>query len=121
MSRKLQKNQTTQPYYSGNSASASGGSATITNSTGSSISSSSSNGSSSTGETKETQYPRTPHLPFSPGGTNDDVRLSSVTHFKDQNVVITEKLDGGNCMILNGKFFKFLTLGTTAPAVFAEN
>lgn len=58
------------------------------------------------GETKTTsaaatatQYPRTPHLPFSPGGTSDDVRLlsGSSPFYQKGCLVITEKLDGGNC------------------------
>lgn len=45
------------------------------------------------------KYPRTPHLPWSPGGTNDDRRLSSVDHLLGRELVVTEKLDGSNlCM-----------------------
>ena len=43
-----------------------------------------------------TKYPRTPHLPWSPGGTNDDRRLTSVEHLLDKPLVITEKMDGSN-------------------------
>lgn len=42
------------------------------------------------------KYPRTWHVPDSPGGTNDDKRLSSLIHFENKRVVITEKMDGEN-------------------------
>jgi hypothetical protein len=67
-------------------------------------------------------YPSTPHLPFSPqvhtcSGFRivliacclrqvnaDDIKLSSAAsaHFANQQVVITEKLDGGNCCLYAG-------------------
>ena len=40
------------------------------------------------------RYPRTPHLPFSPGGTEDDERLSSIAHLINVEIVILEKMDG---------------------------
>lgn len=46
--------------------------------------------------TKKWKYPRTPHLPWSPGATNDDVRLTNIKIFENKLVVITEKLDGEN-------------------------
>ncbi len=42
------------------------------------------------------KYPRTPHLPWSEGRSQDDRALSSVSHFKGREVVVTEKLDGEN-------------------------
>lgn len=42
------------------------------------------------------KYPRTPHLPYSPGGTSDDRRISSVKSFLGTPVVLTEKMDGSN-------------------------
>lgn len=42
------------------------------------------------------KYPRTYHLPFSPGGTSDDKRLSSDSHFLGKEIIITEKRDGEN-------------------------
>ena len=36
------------------------------------------------------------HLPWSPGATEDDVRLSDVTNFHGKEVVVTEKMDGEN-------------------------
>lgn len=44
--------------------------------------------------TWQVKYPRTHHLPWSPGTTDDDRVLSSVTQFRDQEVVVTEKMDG---------------------------
>jgi hypothetical protein len=45
------------------------------------------------------KYPRTPHLPTSPGATDDDVRVGSVSVFDGLEVVVTEKLDGENTTI----------------------
>lgn len=42
------------------------------------------------------KYPRTPHLPFSPGAEKDDVLLLDVKGFENQEVVVTEKMDGEN-------------------------
>jgi len=44
-------------------------------------------------------YPKTPHLPFSPGINPDDTRTSDCQKILSREVVITEKLDGGNCCI----------------------
>ena len=51
------------------------------------------------------KYPRTPHLPYSPGATKDDKRLQSVTHFLNQHVVLTEKMDGSNVCLERGAVF----------------
>lgn len=42
------------------------------------------------------KYNRTFHLPWSPGGTNDDKRATSVERLIGQPIVITEKMDGSN-------------------------
>lgn len=42
------------------------------------------------------KYPRTPHLPFSPGAEKDDVLLLDTKGFENQEVVVTEKMDGEN-------------------------
>lgn len=42
------------------------------------------------------KYPRTMHLPWSRGYTDDDKILRNTDHFKGQEVVITEKMDGEN-------------------------
>jgi len=42
------------------------------------------------------KYNRTFHLPWSPGGTNDDKRATSVERLVGQPIVITEKMDGSN-------------------------
>lgn len=44
---------------------------------------------------KWVKYPRTPHLPWS-SGTSDDRILSSIAHFENQELVVTEKMDGEN-------------------------
>lgn len=51
------------------------------------------------------KYPRSLHLPFSPGGTNDDKRVSSVAHFLDQDLVLTEKMDGSNVCLEHSAVF----------------
>ncbi len=45
------------------------------------------------------KYPRTPHLPWSEGATSDDKVLKSINHFVNQEVIVTEKLDGENTSI----------------------
>ena len=42
--------------------------------------------------------PRTYHLPYSPRATKDDKKLKDnwLDYFKNQEIVITEKLDGEN-------------------------
>jgi hypothetical protein len=51
------------------------------------------------------RYPSTPHLPFSPQVNEDDIRIdaSQSSVFVGAPIVITEKLDGGNCCICDGK------------------
>jgi hypothetical protein len=45
-----------------------------------------------------TKYPSTPHLPFSPGMQRDDTRISSLNSLEGREVIITEKMDGENCL-----------------------
>jgi hypothetical protein len=40
------------------------------------------------------KYPRTPHLPWSPGATDDDIRVLNTAHLAGKNVVVTIKRDG---------------------------
>ena len=42
------------------------------------------------------KYPRTPHLPWSPGSTEDDIRNTTLSSFRDHEIVVTEKMDGEN-------------------------
>ena len=58
-------------------------------------------------ETKVNKYPRTPHFPFSPGISEDDVILPSTSTLPcfNQEAVLTEKLDGGNCSIFRRKVY----------------
>jgi len=51
------------------------------------------------------KYPRTPHLPFSPEIHKDDRVTTALDNFIGKYVVITEKLDGSNCCIYNGKVY----------------
>jgi len=41
------------------------------------------------------KYPRTLHLPWSPGSTDDDLFLEDIP-FKENEVIVTEKMDGEN-------------------------
>merc|ERR1719210_270030 len=50
-------------------------------------------------------YPSTPHLPFSPGVNPDDVQLSDCSSIIHDEVIVTEKLDGGNCCIKHGQIY----------------
>mmetsp|Transcript_116983 Transcript_116983/g.303290 ORF Transcript_116983/g.303290 Transcript_116983/m.303290 type:complete len:1405 (-) Transcript_116983:112-4326(-) len=56
------------------------------------------------GEGKD-NYPSTPHLPFSPGVNSDDVQLADCSALISSEVVVTEKLDGGNCCIKEGQVY----------------
>lgn len=51
------------------------------------------------------KYPTTPHLPFSPGVNSDDTLLADCMSLLRKEVVVTEKLDGGNCCIKGGQVF----------------
>lgn len=48
---------------------------------------------------KRYKYPRTRHLPWSPGVTCDDLHIDSLQAFVDQEIVVTEKMDGENTTI----------------------
>ncbi len=62
------------------------------------------------------KYPRTYHLPYSPGGTKDDKRLESASHFVGRLVVILEKMDGGNgCMTREACFSRSHSGNTHNP------
>ncbi|CAE8681175.1 unnamed protein product [Polarella glacialis] len=51
-------------------------------------------------------YPKTPHLPFSPDVNSDDSKLADCgTLLAAGEVVVTEKLDGGNCCIKGGQVY----------------
>src|SRR5438128_1765378 len=51
------------------------------------------------------KYPRTFHLPWSPGATDDDKVLDTTGHFLNRQLVITEKVDGGNCCLTRAGVF----------------
>lgn len=46
------------------------------------------------GNAMRKKYPRTPHLTWSEGCTSDDKMLEDSSHFVDQEVVVTIKMDG---------------------------
>ena len=48
---------------------------------------------------EERKYPRTVHLAFSPCVFSDDLQQTNSSVFEGEEVVITEKLDGGHCCI----------------------
>ena len=48
------------------------------------------------------KYPRTPHLPWSEGVASDDIRITSLAHLVNKDVVVTEKMDGENTTIYTG-------------------
>lgn len=55
-----------------------------------------------------TKYPRTPHLPFSPGATSDDKWVSDDALERlasGMDLVVTEKMDGGNLTFTYRHFF----------------
>jgi hypothetical protein len=54
---------------------------------------------------KSNKYPRTPHLPWSPGGTNDDKRITNVDGLIGELIVITEKCDGSNLALTRDAVF----------------
>lgn len=59
------------------------------------------------------KYPRTLHLPWSLGRSEDDKVLASADHFLNRELIISEKLDGGNaCINREGVFAR--THGGTA-------
>ncbi len=47
------------------------------------------------------KYPRTYHVPWSKGTTSDDRILSSVKHFYNKEIIVSEKIDGESCSIYN--------------------
>lgn len=51
------------------------------------------------------KYPKTPHLPFSPGVNPDDDVLPSYENMIGNDIIITEKLDGGNFQYFNGEIY----------------
>jgi len=53
------------------------------------------------------KYPRTLHLPWSPGKTSDDkvANIESVIKLLENDIVITEKMDGECTTLGNQKMF----------------
>lgn len=62
------------------------------------------------------KYGRTYHLPYSPGNTNDDKVSDGVESLLSKEIIITEKLDGGNiAMTDDGVYERSHASFTTAP------
>lgn len=70
-------------------------------------------------DTLHLKYPRTYHLPYSEGTTNDDKKLESDEYFRGKYVIITEKLDGENC--LDGDSLVTTTDGVVSIRDICEN
>ncbi|GAB5366985.1 hypothetical protein AAMO2058_001190800 [Amorphochlora amoebiformis] len=53
------------------------------------------------------KFPSIPHLSFSPQVHSDDIKLDEDTSklFIGQEVIVTEKMDGGNCCLYNGQVY----------------
>lgn len=51
------------------------------------------------------RFIRIPHLPWSPGGTRDDLVLTSDSHFEERDVVQTTKFDGENTTMTREKCY----------------
>jgi len=47
------------------------------------------------------KYPRTYHFPFSPGATSDDKIHKTIVFLQDKEIIITEKMDGESCTMMN--------------------
>jgi hypothetical protein len=47
------------------------------------------------------KYPRTFHVPFSPGATADDKIHKDISFFNGKEIIISEKMDGESCTMMN--------------------
>lgn len=47
------------------------------------------------------KYPKTWHVPFSPGCSSDDKMHTDISFFENKEIVISEKLDGESCTMMN--------------------
>lgn len=64
------------------------------------------------------KYNRTFHVPWSPGGTSDDKRASSVERLIGSPIVITEKMDGSNTSLESKNCFSRSHSGPPTHASF---
>lgn len=65
---------------------------------------------------KTNKYPRTPHFKFSPGAKNDDRIADNYSNFIGKEIIITEKLDGGNIgLTKNGVYARSHATFTSNP------
>lgn len=62
------------------------------------------------------KYPKTPYWPWSPSIGRDDRILRDPSVFVGPEVVVTEKLDGGNTLLHRGKVYaRSVTVPSSAP------
>ena len=61
------------------------------------------------------KYPRTYHLPFSPEVHSDDKVLHDISKFIGQEIIITEKGDGGNTCLSDDVYARSHSQGTDCP------
>ena len=62
------------------------------------------------------KYPRTLHLPWSPGATEDDRILHDLSALENQEVVVTEKMDGENTTMYRDHFHARSVDGASHPS-----
>lgn len=49
------------------------------------------------------KYPRTPYAPYSPSIAKEDRVYANINHFLGKRIIITEKIDGSNTTLYQGK------------------
>ena len=64
-------------------------------------------------DTNELKYPKTPHWPYSESVHRSDTYHTNSEFFVGKEVIVTEKLDGGNTMLYGGEVF---ARSTSQPA-----
>lgn len=69
--------------------------------------------------TNPPKYPHTPHWPHSEGVHRDDTYHSDPTIFLGKEVVVTEKLDGGNTCLFRGDVYARSVASPTTDGWFA--
>jgi len=69
--------------------------------------------------TNPPKYPHTPHWPHSEGVHRDDTYHSDPTIFLGKEVVVTEKMDGGNTCLFRGDVYARSVAAPTTDSWFA--
>ena len=77
---------------------------------------------SSSSNAVSSSYPSTPYLEFSPGGdrsdsvASDDTATRELLEWCSGEIIVTEKLDGGNCCVWGGRVYaRTLSSPTSKP------